>query len=424
LPAWHARRVDLVASLSEGERTQSGWRTGTARSRTLIMVGQLAVSCVLLVGAALLIRSFTAMLHADRGYDPSNLLTARVSLPREYSIEQRTALLEKVVQRLQALPGAREAAYGNALPLLTAGGFRGFTMRSPLDPSIEVEVNTMTRGVSPGYFKALGLRPVAGREFTAADTMTTPEVIVVNRSFASKYLGSNPIGVAVPNLGMCRGKQDSWEVVGVVDDVRQGSVSEPRQPELFMPAQQIGCANAINQAILVVRTAGDPVPYAAAVRSAVHDEAPSLAADSIMTMEDRVMRALAKPRLYAVVLAIFACFAAAIAAAGLFGVLSYSVAQRSREIGVRTALGAQTRDIIGLVVRQAALVAGAGLTLGLAVAAAVARSLSAFLYGVSAYDTVTFVLVPVVLAAVALAACIVPARRAASVDPLIVLRSN
>jgi len=426
LPAWQVGRVNLVESLSEAGRAPSGggMRTGTARARTLIMMGQIAVSCVMLVGAALLVRSFSALLHADRGYDPANVLTARIAVPADYSMERRNAVFEGIAGRLRALPGVREAAYGNALPLLTSGGFRGFKMRSASDPAVEVEVNVMLRVVSPGYFRALGLRLVGGREFGATDTMTAPQVIVVNRSFASKYLGANPIGSSVPDLGMCRGNRDRWEVVGIVDDVRQGSVSDPRQPEVFLPARQIGCTNAINQAIIVLRSVGDPVPYAAAVRSAVHAEAPTLAADSIMTMEDRVMQALAKPRLYAVVLVAFGGFTAAIAAAGLFGVLSYSVAQRSREIGVRTALGAQPRDIVGLVVRQAVVVAGVGLLVGLGVAAAAVRSLSAFLYGVSAYYAFSFVLVSLVLMAVAVAACIVPARRAARVDPLEVLRAN
>src|SRR5262249_15497678 len=195
----------------------------------------------------------------------------------------------------------------------------------------------------------------------AADTMTSPEVVVVNRSFAAKYLGPSPLGASVPNLGMCRGRDhDRWEVVGVVDDMRQGAVVDQAQPEMFLPARQIACANAFSQTVIVLRTAGDPLRYVSALRSAVRDEAPVVAVDSVMTMDDRVMRALAKPRLYAVVLAGFASFAVAIAAVGLFGVLSYIVAQRSREIGVRTALGAQPSDIVRLVLRQVAGITAGG----------------------------------------------------------------
>lgn len=426
LPAWHARRVNLVESLSEdgGAPVGGGIRTRTARARTFILAAQLAVSCVLLVGAALLARSFIALLHADRGYDPANVLTARISFPSDYAMERRMALLEHVVDRLRPLPGVREAAFGNALPLLTSGGFRGFKMRPPVNPSTEVEVNVIQRVVGPGYFAALGLRVTAGRALSASDTMTAPEVIVVNRSFAVKYLGAHPVGAVIPNLGMCRGDHDRWEVVGVVDDMRQGPVSDPSQPELFLPARQNGCTNAVSQAVLGIRTSGDPVPFATTLRGVVREQEPSLAVDSVMTMEDRVMQALAKPRLYAVVLIGFGVFAVLIAAVGLFGVLSYSVVQRSREIGVRTALGAQPADIVWLVLKQAALVVLGGTAVGLWGAFVAARTLSTFLYGVDAHDLASFAAVALLLGIVSATASALPARRAARIDPLRALRGG
>lgn len=429
LPAWHARRVDLVTTLSEDGSAPvgAGIRTGTARTRTLIMAGQLAVSCVLLVAAALLTRSFVALLHVDRGYDPANVLTARVSIPAEYSMERRITLLEQAAARLRPLPGVREAAFGNALPFLTSGGYRGFKMRPPIDPSLEVEVNTMQRVVSAGYFGALGLRVTAGRALKDSDVMTSPQVIVVNRSFAAKYLGAQPIGAVVPNLGMCRGNTDRWEVVGVVDDMQQGAISDV-QAEVFLPVRQVGCANALSQAIVVVRSTGDPLAYAAALRDAVREQAPALPLDSIMTMDQRVMTALAKPRLYAVVLAGFACFAVAIAAVGVFGVLSYSVAQRAREIGVRTALGARPSDIARLVLRQVAIVAAAGIGVGLWAAFALStlstksRVMTSVMFGVDPHDVWSFAGAAAVLVAVTALASLVPVLRAARVDPLRVLR--
>jgi predicted permease len=426
LPAWHARRVDLVASLSEDGAAPvgGGIRTGTARVRTLIMAGQLAVSCVLLIGAALLSRTFIALLHADRGYDPANVLTARIAFPADYSMERRLGVLDRVVERIGPLAGVRDAAYGNALPLLTSGGFRGFKMRSPLDPSVQVDVNVMLRVVSPEYFAAMGLRLIAGRTLSPTDTMTAPQAIVVNRSFAAKYLGADPIGASVPNLGMCRGNNDRWTVAGVVDDMRQGSASDPLQSEIFMPARQVGCANALSMAVFVIRTTTDPLPFAAELRSAIREQEPAFAVDSVMTMEDRVMRALARPRLYAVVLAGFACFAVAIAAAGLFGVLSYSVAQRLREIGVRTALGARPADIVRLVLRQVSIVAAGGIAIGLTAALGLSRLLAAVLYGVDPHDVASFAVVAIAIALVAVIACVVPARRAARVDPLTALRNG
>ena len=303
MPAFGARRVDLAESLGDGgsqSRSSAGART--ARIRTLIMAGQVAVACLLLVGASLLGRSFVALMNADRGYDPSNLLTARLSLPAAYSMERRVQVLEGIVGRLRGVAGVRDAAYGNALPLLTAGGFRAFKMRPPSDPSTEVDVNTIERVVSPGYFSALGLRLSSGRTLSETDTMTAPQVIVVNRSFAARYLGAAPLGAMVPNLGMCRGNGDRWQVVGVVEDMRQGSVTDTPQAELFLPFRQTGCTSAVSDPILIVRSSGDPVPYASILRDLVKQEAPTLALDSVMTMDDRVMTSLARPRTYALLL--------------------------------------------------------------------------------------------------------------------------
>ena len=315
-------------------------------------------------------------------------------------------------------------AFGNALPLLTSGGFRAFKMRAPADPSVEIDVNAIERVVSPGFFAALGLRLTAGRALAETDTMTSPEVIVVNRSFAAKYLGAKPVGAVVPNLGMCRGDNDRWEVVGVVDDMRQGSVADPAQPEVFIPYRQIGCAAAVPDPVIVVRTGRRPAAVMpATLRRLVREQSPSLVPDGIMTMEDRVMTNLARPRLYAVVLAGFSVFALVIVGVGLFGVLSYTVAQRSREIGVRTALGARPIDIVALVLRQVAVIAAGGIALGVWVAFAASQSLTTVLYGVSRHDLATFVAVPLAVAGVTALACAVPARRAARVDPLTALRS-
>src|SRR5262249_55227534 len=151
---------------------------------------------------------------------------------------------ERIAERLRALPGVSEAAYGNALPLLISGGFRALKMRPPADPSVQVDVNIMQRSVSPGYFRALGLRIIAGRALSATDTASAPEAIVVNRSFAAKYLGARPLGTFVPDLGMCRPNRDRWEVVGIVDDMQQGATLDGARDEVFLPLAQVGCANA------------------------------------------------------------------------------------------------------------------------------------------------------------------------------------
>jgi putative ABC transport system permease protein len=284
--------------------------------------------------------------------------------------------------------------------------------------------------VSTDYFAAMRLHLVAGRTLSDADGPSSPPAVVVNRSFAKQYLGDHPIGVRIPQHGPRLGlrfvnENADWEVVGVVDDMRQDSIDAPPEPEIFVSFKQLAPGSVRNfDPILVIRTASDPTAFVSTLRSLVREQAPTAALDSVMTMEDRVMTSLARPRLYAVVLVGFSVFALLIAGVGLFGVLSYGVAQRRREIGVRTALGAQARDIIVLVVRQAFWIVGAGVAIGLAMALAGAKLLSAFLYGVSPHDLLTFVAVPIVIAGIAAVACLVPARRAAKVDPLTALRAE
>jgi putative ABC transport system permease protein len=432
MPVLHARRIDLAASLAERDNAPSGGglRSRTARARVLIMGGQVAVACVLLVGAALLARSFVALLHADRGYDPVNLLTARVPMPADYPPERRIQLVEALQTRLRALPGVTRAAAGNALPFVSSGGFSAFTMPSLRNPGTQVDVQAIQRIVTPEYFKALGMRVVEGRALADTDNANAPPVLVVNRSFARTYLTDRPVGQRIPrpssgSAGLrFRVAEVDWEVVGVVEDLRQESVEAPRQPELFATFQQVLPSSVRSfDPILILKTAADPLSLVPSLRDAVRREAPGVALDSVMTMEDRITNSLARPRTYALLLGVFAVFAMLVSGVGLFGVLSYTVAQRTREIGVRTALGAQGRDIVSLVLRQAVATAGAGILVGLAAAAGSVRSLSTLLYGVTSYDAVTFIVVPVVLIGVTIVACVVPARRAARVDPLIALRS-
>jgi putative ABC transport system permease protein len=432
LPAWHTRRANLVETLSEDGVAPIGgaMRSPMARTRGLIMVGQVAIACVLLLGAALLTRSFVSLIRADRGYDPVNVLTARLPLPPGYPAERRGQLLETLAERLRAVPGVTHAAYSTALPFVSFGGVAAFTTRLPRNPDVEVDVQAGQRIVSPDYFAAMRLRLVAGRTLSDTDTPTTPPAIVVNQSFARQYLGDHPVGVHIPRRGPSAGtlrfpdEHADWEVVGVVDDMRQDSVEASLQPEVFASFKQLAPGAMRNfDPILVVRTATDPIAYVPTLRSIVREQAPALALDSVMTMEDRVRASLSRPRLYAVVLAWFGSLAVLIAGVGMFGVMSFSVAQRTREIGVRSALGAQTRDIVALVLRQALWIVGVGLAIGFAAALAGARLLSAFLYGISPHDAPTFIAVSIVIVLVAAVACLVPVQRAVKVDPLTALRA-
>jgi putative ABC transport system permease protein len=431
LPAWHARRLNLVETLAEDGAAPIGgsMRTRIARMRALIMTGQVAIACVLLVGAALVTRSFVALIHADRGYDPVNVLTARLPLPNGFAPERRRQLLDGLIERLRAVPGVTHAAYSTALPFVSNGGFTSFKMPSPRTGA-EMDVQAALRIVSPDYFGAMRLHLVAGRTLSNADAPASPPAVVVNQSFARRYLGDRPIGFRIPQRGpragyRFRDANADWEVVGIVDDMRQDNVDAPLLPEVFASFGQINTDTMRNvEPIIVIRTTTDPVPYVATLRALVKNAEPSLALDSVMTMEDRVMTSLARPRLYAVVLVGFAVFALLIAGVGLFGVLSYSVALRTREIGVRVALGAQRADIVWLVLRQAVVIAAIGVAGGLWLSFAASRYLSSFLYGVGPNDAISLVAVSLLLLVVTVATCVVPVRRATRVDPLTALKAR
>jgi putative ABC transport system permease protein len=428
VPTLQARRIDLVQSLADDSRAPvgAGIRTPVARLRAGIMAGQIAVACVLLIGAGLLGRSLHALVNIDRGYDPANLLTARLPLTGVATYENSAAMLQEITQRIQALPGVTSASFGNALPLVSQGSVSGFSLRLPRDPSMETKVQTLHRTVDPAYFQAMGLRLRAGRLLSDSDTATSQPVLVVSKSFADQYLGDDPIG---RRLSLSLYRKAEWEIVGVVDDMKQGGLETARfvrtadtsQPEMFSSYRQFGPMR-LESIFFVARTSGDPSPLAPAVRAIVREKAPALVLDSIMTMEDRLMSSLSRPRAYALVLGGFAAFALAIAAVGLFGVLSYSVAQRSREIGVRTALGARTVDVVGLVLRSGIAITGVGLAVGLAAAGLLVQTLSKILYGVGPFDAATFVAVPLILLLAAALACVAPARRAAKIDPIQALR--
>jgi predicted permease len=416
LPALQIARRDVVPALAEDALAPvgGGLRSRTARARAAIMTGQVAIASVLLIGALLLVRSFTGMLHADLGYDAENVLTARVVLPDgEYAPERRRQIMDGLVQRLAAMTGVTRAAYTTSMP------FTGGTMVSSF-PVVKrdgsrAQIHTGVRFVSPGYFAALGQRVLEGREFIDGDIAGGQTVVVVNQEFSRRYLEGRAFGWTLPD------KASPRPIVGVVNDAARQSVTDTPEPEVYYAVSQQPLET--SDLYLIVRAAVDPKPLVPALRSFVHDAAPTAPVESVMTLEDRVAATLSRPRLYAVLLGVFAGFALVIAGVGLFGVLSYTVALRAREIGVRSALGAQMRDIIGLIVGQAVAIAGAGLAIGLVASYWLTGALQKFLYGVTPHDAVSFAAVAAVLLLVSALASIVPARRAARVDPVKVLRA-
>ena len=424
LPAIQTSRRNVVPALVEGGLAPigGGLRTGTARTRALLMAGQMAIAVVLLVGAALLTRTFVRLLHANVGYDPSNVLSARLVLSdAEFTPERRLQVLDDIVARLQGMNGVSRAAYATAAPLAGTTSLSSFPLKKR-DGSTQ-QIQTGSRQVSPGYFAALGQRVLEGREFTDRDGAADAAVIV-NREFSRRYLDGRAFGWTLPGSSSRstpgRPRADR-PIVGVVEDTVRQTVTDTPEPEMYFVARQLPLL--YENVSFVVRTSGDPRAIVPSLRSVVQAAAPGAPLESVMTMEDRVAGTLSRPRLYAVLLGTFAAFALAIAGVGLFGVLSYSVALRRREIGVRAALGAQSADIVRLVVRQAVAIAAVGLTGGLLAAFWLTSALRTFLYGVTPHDWLSFAAVAALLLVVAVVASIVPARRAAMVDPVTVLRS-
>lgn len=426
VPSLRVRRLNLVESLAEDGMAPvgAGSRSRTAQARMLIMAGQVAIACVLLVGASLLGRSFVALLTADRGYNPAGILTARLSLPGSvYTPERRYLLLDQILTRLTAIPAVTDAAFTSELPVTPGGSTGAFTMRSHHADGGPVSVQASPRIVSPRCFAALGMRVVAGRDFADSDVETSLPVVIVNRTFARQYLGDSPLGAHLPMGVGYQQEEARATVIGVVDDVRYLTAGGLTPPEMYYSFRQFKGTVTVPVVTLLVRTAGDPGALGPALRTAVREADDGLVPDAAMTLEDRMLTSLARPRLYAILLGGFAVFALLIAAVGLFGVLSYSVAQRSRELAVRTALGARRVDIIRLVLVQGLAVTGVGLAAGLLGSLALTRTIAALLYGVTPHDGITYVCVPIILVVVGAVACVAPARRAARLDPIRALRN-
>jgi predicted permease len=417
VPALRARRLNLVHAITEDGAAPAGaaGRTRAARGRLTIMAGQVAIACVLLVGASLLARSFVSLLHADRGFDPANVLTARVQMPNfAYPPARRAELIDTILTRVRALPSVPAATVSDGPPLLVSSG-SAFTLDGR-------QVQAVSRRVTPGYLAAMGMRLAGGRDFTDDDVAESRPVFMVNRTFARQYLGSEPVGqrVAVP----FREGITHWEVIGIVDDMKRADLNGIAAPEIYHYRGRDEVRTSPTSPTFIVRVDGDPMRIAATVRAIVRQQDPLLTIDSVMTMEERVMTTLARPRLYAVLLSAFGGLALLITGVGLFAVLSYVVAQRSRELAVRTALGATRANILGLVLRQGAYVCLAGVAIGLPTAWILSSTIRTLLFGIAPHDAATFVVVPLVLLAATLAACLPPALRAVHLDPLRVLRSS
>ncbi len=417
-PAFQVSRVGVNDTLKEGGRSGSGHAKGRLRSSLVVLEVTLAV--VLLLAAGLLIRSFAALQNATPGFRVDGLLAANVWVPEaKYPTpELRTAFFRDLTERLSALPGVQSAAASTRLPLYGGSGGNNFTVEGqPVNAGQESFART--RSVSPGFFQTLGIPLLRGRYFSEQDAETSLRVIIVNERLVQQYFPNiDPLGKRL-RFGAANSTAPWMTIVGVAGNIKQGSMLSPPYPEIYSPFRQ----NPGMSAWLVLRAKnGDAAALAGALRAEVRAMDRDQPIANLRTMQSMLDDVLVLPRLMMGLTTIFAVIALWMAAMGIYGVVSYSVAQRTRELGIRMALGAGGGDVIRLVLRHILWLIALGVGLGVPVAAAVTRTLQAFLYGVGARDPLTFVLVPLVLAGVAVFASYVPARRATRVDPVVALR--
>jgi putative ABC transport system permease protein len=417
VPALQATRTNLNESLKEGG--QKGMSGGLRRNRmrSLLVVSEMALSLVLLAGAGLMVRSFVGMLRSDLGLRPQGVVTMEMSLPQQSypKPEQQVDFYERLIERVEALPGVRAAAATNAVPMRFGGtGSTTFQIvgRPPFDKSSEPYADY--RDVTPHYFAAIGTPILRGRGFTDADDARATRVVVVSDSFARRFF---PAGDAIGQHVTVW--DDPLEIVGVAADTKDEDMNEQPRLAIYLPLRQEPWAT---MALAVRADAADVRGLVPAIRNEVAALDRDLPVFHVRTMQEVVDEALSAKRLAMLMMAFFACGALLLAAVGLYSVMSYAVAQRTHEIGIRLALGAQGGDILRLVVGQGLVLALAGLGVGLAGALALTRLMSSILYGVSATDPLVLGGVALVLAAAALLACYVPARRATKVDPMVALR--
>ena len=413
LPALQVSKGNLHDALKEGGRSPLSGSSRQSRLRGFLVVTEVAAALILLIGAGLLAESFVRLRRVSPGFDPSNVLTMQLSLPpAKYKEPQRqAAFLQQVLQRAEALPGVKAAGAVVGLPLGGNSASRYFQIEGrPPRPAGE-GLNTNFNLASPNYFRALGVPLKSGRYFDEHDAAGAAEVVVINETMARRFWpDEEPLGKRL-RIG-----ENPWRTV--VGDVKNDELSAETKPEMFYPLAQ----SPLPFMTLVVRSDADPAALVAAVRGAVREVDKEQPVYDVKTMEQRVAESVSSRRLTALLVGLFAVLAVTLAAIGIYGVISYSVTQRTHEIGVRVALGARGVDVLRLVVGHGMRLVLVGVGLGLAGAFALTRLVSSFFFGVSAADPAVYAGVSLLLLAVALLACLVPARRAAKTDPMVALR--
>jgi predicted permease len=421
-PAVRATRPALNESLKEGGHGSAQVHRGSGR---LLVAGEVALSLVLLVASGLLIRSFARLQEVRPGFEPAHLLTFRLSLPasRYTTFQKGDAFFDEFFARVRSNPDVRGVAATNALPFSGQGGSRSFRIEGRPPPRPNESMEEQLRIVTDGYFSVLNIPVVSGREFDGHDTLGSRRVAVVNEAFARKlFPDENAVG---RRISFSSDGSVWYEIVGIVGDVKHRGLDADDRPELYVPYRQpLFDSWTVRPLYVVVRTGGEPIAAAAMVRREIGRVDRDQPVSDVRAMDDRINTSLAGRRFNTVLLGLFAALALTLAAIGISGVVAWSVTERTHEIGVRVALGAQRRDVVAMLMRQGLTMIAIGTAVGVAGALALTRLMKGLLFGVGATDPATFVAIPILLAAVSLAACYIPARRATRVDPMRALRSE
>jgi len=421
LPAWRMSQLTPAQSLRGGSRGVAGGR-GQSGIHNGLVVAQTVIGLVLLVSAGLLMRSFVHILNVDPGFDPKRVLTVRIGVSFDkLNHDQRFQFYQRLLARVSSLPGVQSASSGWPLPMSNSNvtisfGIEGRPLAKGDEPNESLSV------AMPGYFETMRIPLVSGRTFDERDGTKGAPTIIINRAFANKYFpGENPVGKHIQaRLGDEVFEHPVREIIGVVGDIKQKQLTSDAEPQYYLPYAQAVVTNPP----LVIRSSGDPAVVQGAIRAAVHEMDPSVPVYHVSTLQDNISKSAAQPRFQAFLLTCFAAVALTLAAMGLYGLLSYMVVQRSLEIGVRMALGAQRTDVLGWIVRRGLSLALIGVTLGLAISAVVTRVLAGMLYSIRPTDPVTFAVTTGLLLLVSVAASSVPAYRAARMDPIKALREQ
>jgi putative ABC transport system permease protein len=419
VPALHLSKTDLNESLKEGRGSGGGARKN--RVRGVLVIAELAIAVVLLVGAGLLIQSFWRLQHVNSGLQTQNVLTFNVSLPEaQYSSEKQARFYRDLANRLRSLPGVQSASA--AMPLPLSGDRMGISFQieeRPVAPKDEPAADVFI--TEPDYFRTMGIPLLKGREFNERDEHNSTPVVVVTDAFAQKFFpGENPIGKRIkPGISTWDDEKSTLrEIIGVVSDIRSRALNTEPKPAYYLPQSQVP----FSEVTVVLKTSNDSHALISAATREVQTMDSELPVFNIKTMDEYLSSSVAAPRFNTTLLSIFASVALVLTIIGLYGVMSYSVAQRTNEIGIRMALGAQTRDVLGMIVKDGAKIIGIGLLLGIGGALVLTRLLEALLFGVTTRDPFTFLFIAVLLSVVAMLACCIPALRATRVDPLEALR--